>query len=321
MLEKALAKIVPHAYLERIENLLIYSGSKKEPESFVERALIISIIAGFGAGLFFISSFLIVFGVGFLVAFAAMHGILILSVEKRTHFVESILPDALQLMAANMKSGFIPSRAMLLSARKEFGPLSDAIKQAGKEMMTGKSLQEALKTIPKTIRSDVLDNTISLIIRGIRSGGQLVSLFEETALDISRKESIKKEVKANILMYGIFIGFAACVGAPGLYALSSYLVTTISELGSVAQVPEQFQSRLPLMKFGQIDVSGDFLFMFSLAAIIITTFFGGLIIGIIDSGKEKTGIKYIPIMMIIGLTVFFVGRIIITTMFGTLVPG
>jgi len=315
-----LEKVLPHAYLEKIENMLLYSGSKKGPESFIEKAILISLIAGIGAAFVFQSFFLVAFGVGFFAIFVLMHGFLILSVENRSRFVESILPDALQLMAANIKSGFIPSRAMLLSARKEFGPLSDAIKQAGKEMMTGKSLQDSLSTIPKTIKSDVLDNTISLIIRGVRSGGQLVALFEETAVDIRRKESIKKEVKANILMYGIFIGFAGCVGAPGLYALSSYLVTTISSLGAVAQVPEQFQSRLPIMKFGQIDISGDFLFWFSIAAIVITTFFGGLIIGIIDSGNEKAGIKYIPPMMIVGLVVFLVGRIIITSMFGTLIP-
>ncbi len=315
-----LEKILPHAYLEKIEEMLVYSGSKKEPESFIEKAVLVSLVAGLGSALLFQSMFLIAFGVAFIFVFLMMHGFLILAVEKRSHFVESILPDALQLMAANIKSGFIPSRAMLLSARKEFGPLSDAIKQAGKEMMTGKSLQEGLSTIPKTIKSNVLDNTISLIIRGVRSGGQLVALFEETAIDIRRKESIKKEVKANILMYGIFIGFAGCVGAPALYALSSYLVTTISRLGSVAQVPDEFQSRLPLMKFGQIDISGDFLFWFSIAAIVITTLFGGLIIGIIDSGKEKSGIKYMPIMMLIGLAVFFVGRIVVTTMFGSLIP-
>ncbi len=315
-----LEKVLPHTYLEKIEGMLVYSGSKKQPESFIEKAVLVSLAAGLGAALLFNSMFLMAFGAAFIFVFLMMHGFLILAVEKRSHFVESILPDALQLMAANIKSGFIPSRAMLLSARKEFGPLSDAIKQAGKEMMTGKSLQEALSTIPKTIKSTVLDNTISLIIRGVRSGGQLVSLFEETATDIRRKESIKKEVKANILMYGIFIGFAGCVGAPALYALSSYLVTTISRLGAVAQVPAEFQSRLPLMKFGQIDISADFLFWFSIAAIVITTLFGGLIIGIIDSGKEKSGIKYMPIMMLIGLAVFLVGRIVVTSMFGTLIP-
>ncbi len=261
-------------------------------------------------------------GVGVFIAFFGLfHGFLILAVDRRTKFIEKILPDALQLMAANIKSGFIPSRAMLLSARKEFGPLSDAIKRSGKEMMTGKPLQESLKEIPKTIKSEVLETTIGLIVRGIRSGGQLVSLFEETAIDMRRKESIRKEVKANILMYGIFIGFAGAVGAPVLYALSTFLVTTIGQMGAVTQVPEEFATGLPIIGFGGINISPEFLLMFSIAAILITTIFGGMIMGIIDSGKEKAGIKYIPILTAIALVVFFAARMLVAGIFGTLIPG
>lgn len=314
-------KLMPRAYINKIENLLIYSGSKKSPESFVKRAFLVSIIFGVLGGVIFLDNFIYAFPVVFIAMFSLVHGFLILAVDKRSKFVERIFPDALQLMAANIKSGFIPSRAMLLSARKEFGPLSQAVKRAGKELMTGKGLQESLSEIPKTIKSDILETTIGLVTRGIKAGGQLVSLFEETAIDIRRRDSIKKEVKANILMYGIFIGFAGCVGAPVLYALSSYLVGTISRLGSVAQVPQEFQSRLPMMRFGQMPVDEGFLLIFSIAAILITTTFGGLIIGIIDSGKERAGIKYIPIMIAIALTVYFVARIVISVMFGTLIPN
>ena len=311
---------MPRAYIRHIDKLLIYSGSKKGPASFVNRTFVVSIIAALGAGLIFFDSFLVAFPVAFAAVFSLLHGLLILAVDKRSKFVESILPDALQLMAANIKSGFIPSRAMLLSARKEFGPLSDAIKRAGKEAMTGKSLQESLGEIPRTIKSDVLETTINLLMKGIKAGGQLVALFEETALDIRRRDSIKKEVKASILMYGIFIGFAGCAGAPVLYALSSYLVSTIGSLGMMAQVPQEFQSRIPIMRFGEVQIDEGFLFLFSIAAILITTVFGGLIIGIIDSGSERGGIKYIPLMVAAALGIFFIARIVISMMFGSLIP-
>ncbi len=314
-------RLLPRPYSRRVESLLMYSGSRKTPARFFLRAMVIGLGAGALAAAVFPGSILLAFAGGFGAMFALLHGFLILAVEKRSKFVENILPDALQLMAANIKSGFIPSRAMILSARKEFGPLSDSIKRAGKEMMTGRSLQESLTEVPKTIKSDTLDRTISLVIKGIKSGGQLVALFEETALDIRRRQAIKKEVKANILMYGIFIGFAGCAGAPVLYALSSYLVTTIGELGMVAEVPSEFQSRIPMMRFGEISVDPGFLFMFSLAAIIITTVFGGMIIGIIDSGKEKAGIKYIPIMMGAALAAFFLSGLLIQIMFGSLIPS
>ncbi len=307
-------------YKKKIGELIRYSGSRNRPGQFLIKTLVFGLCSGTLLGIIFRTSFLYAFLAGFFAVFILFHGFLILAVDKRTKFVEKVLPDALQLMAANIKSGFIPSRALLLSARKEFGPLSEAIKRSGKEMMTGKSLEESLREITRNIKSEVLEITIGLIIRGIKSGGQLVSLFEETAIDIRRKESIKKDVKANILMYSIFIGFAACVGAPALYALSGYLVSTISGLGNAVQLPETYTSRMPLMKFGSVAISEDFLFMFSVAAIIITTFFGGLIIGLIDSGRERAGIKYVPVMMAIALVVFFVARIVVSSMFGALVP-
>jgi archaellum biogenesis protein FlaJ (TadC family) len=310
---------MPNAYRRKIESLIKFSGSRNTPSSFFSKTLFMSLVFAVMVGVIFRESFFYAFTAGFLISFALFHGFLLLAVEKRTKFVERVLPDALQLMAANIKSGFIPSRAMLLSARKEFGPLSDSIKRSGKEMLTGKSLEESITGITKDIKSDILDVTTKLIIRGIRSGGQLVLLFEETAIDIRRRESIKKDVKANILMYSIFIGFAACAGAPALYALSGYLVNTIGGLGSMVNLPEQYTSQVSLLQFGSVPVSPEFLFMFSVAAIVITTFFGGLIIGIIDSGKERSGIKYIPLMMFAALVVFFVARFVVADMFGTLI--
>jgi pilus assembly protein TadC len=312
---------MPRRYEKKIEELLVFSGSKKTSQGFVNSSLVTSLLVGAAAAFFFRENMILAFIAGFITIFVLMHGLLILAVDRRSKFIENILPDALQLMAANIKSGFIPSRAMLLSARNEFGPLSDAIKKSGKEMMTGKSIQESLDGIPKRIRSESLKTTIGLIIRGIKSGGQLVSLFEETALDMRRKESIKKEVKANILMYGMFIGFAGAAGAPVLYALSGFLVTTIGQLGAMTSIPQDVATQLPVIGFGGLNISPDFLFLFSIAAILITTFFGGLIMGIIDTGSEKAGIKYIPILTVIALIVFFIARVVVSSMFGTFIPG
>ncbi len=313
-----MVRIIPIVYSKKIEQLLIYSGSKRTPHSFIKNAFAFSLAISFFIGL--LSGYLlIVWPLVFLGLFFLFHGLLIIAVDRRTKFVENILPDALQLVAANIRAGFIPSRALILSARKEFGPLSDGIKMAGKEMVTGKSLQESLRYITKKIKSEVLDTTIKLISRGVVSGGQLISLFEETAIDIRRKAAIKKEVRANIVIYGIFITFAATMGAPALYALSGFLVTTISRLTGAVTIPEEFSSKVPLLKLG-INVSPDFIFIFSLVAIIVTTFFGGIILGIINSGKERDGIKYIPIFLTLGLVVYFVAGLLIQSLFGGIIP-
>lgn len=312
---------MPKKYKEKLQTLLIYSGNKKPPEKFFNTMVFTGISVGFLLGVVFKTYFLSVFIGVFLAILVGFHGLLILAIEKRTNFVEKILPDALQLIAANIKSGFIPSRAVILSARKEFGPLAEAIKRVGKETMTGKPLEKAMWELTRDIKSEILETTVKLVIKGIKAGGQLVSLFEETALDIRRKESIKKEVRANIMMYAIFIGFAGCVGAPALYALSGFLVSTISKLGSVAEIPKDVVKQIPLSMGGTLHISEGFLTLFSVCAIMITTIFGGLIIGLIGSGSERGGIKYIPILMITAFAVYFLTGAVIKSMFSTLIPG
>lgn len=311
-------KLLPHGYKVRVEKLLESSGSKKSTNSFIDTTFIVSIIVGVVAG-FFSGELMLLMGVfGFVGMFALLHGMVILTIEKRARFVETVLPDALQLMAANSRAGHIPSRALMLSARKEFGPLCEAIKIAGKEMLTGKSLDESLMVIPKFIKSDILEKSIKLIIEGSKSGGQLAELLEQNAEDIRRKQGIAKEVRANVTMYVIFIGFAGCVGAPMLYALSGFLTSTISKLGEIATMPEEFASQTTFLQFSGLTITDEFLFYFSIIAIFITTFFAGLLIGSISTGSEKGGIKYTPILMLVAYAIFFAARIFIEVNFGTM---
>lgn len=161
-------KLMPQSYKKKLKSLLKFSGSKTSPSSFCNFSFALSIVIGFFASYFLNVNLLllwIVFSAGL---FALFHGFLLLAVDKRTRFVESILPDALQIIAANVRSGFIPSRAILLSARKEFGPLTEAIRNVGKEMMTGKSLQDALDEFTESIKSDILDRTVILLVRMFR---------------------------------------------------------------------------------------------------------------------------------------------------------
>jgi len=282
--------------------------------------IIISLIISAGVGFLFRSYMIYIVPGVFCMIFGVFNVMLILSVDRRGKFVDEILPDALMLLSANIRAGYIPSRALILSARKEFGPLSDAIKRAGKEIMTGASLDEGMREIPERIRSQDLARTIKLIIEGIRGGGHIVTLLEENAVDIRRRQAIRKEISANIMMYAIFIAFAGCLGAPGLYALSGYLTTTTSSLSPDVSMSSEVTSKVSFIQMGGVEISEQFLFQFSIAAILITTIFGGLILGLINSGREKDGLKYAPILAIIALLVFFGATFLVNTMFSTMMP-
>ena len=312
--------ITPRSYVHWVEKQLYFSGSKRSPSKFARNAILVSLVLAAAAGYLFRSLAMYMAPAVFLIVFGILNAMLILSVDRRARFVDEILPDALQLLSANIRAGYIPSRALILSSRKEFGPLADAIKVAGKEIMSGKSLEEGLKEIPKTIKSEDLKRTIDLLIQGIRGGGQIVSLLEEIAVDIRRRQAMKKDIRANTMMYAIFIAFAGCLGAPGLYALSGYLVGTMSSLTPDVSMSSAVSSKVSFISMSGVKLSQEFLFQFSIAAILITTVFGGMLLGLIGSGREKDGLRYIPILTIIALLVFFAAGFVINTMFATILP-
>src|SRR3989304_4811849 len=111
-------------------------------------------------------------------------------------------------------------------------------------------------------------------------------------------------------MYAIFIFFAAGVGAPLLFGISTYLVGSINSQFSVFQTTGAEQPASLALQ-----ISPGFLVNFALIALAVTSFFGGLIIGIVKGGEEKSGLKYIPMLIIISYFVFFGVRAAVSQIF------
>src|SRR4030042_1953205 len=111
-------------------------------------------------------------------------------------------------------------KALLLSSRKEFAPLDEEILLLGKEIITGKEIMQALHDMSLRIKSDKIRKTLELVISGIRSGGNISILLEETAVNMRERNFIEKKSASNVLMYVIFIFFAVAIGAPLLFGLS-----------------------------------------------------------------------------------------------------
>lgn len=316
------ARIAPKRYKIWLERKLVCCGISFPADVFfgftflfgLILSLILSIVLLLVMSFYFLF-FFVYFGIILASVFVAINAILILVADRKAAFVDEILPDALQLMAANIRAGITPDRALFLAARPEFGPLEIEIKRAAKETLTGKPMEDSLLEIPKRIESRTLLRTMRLIAEGLRSGGELATLLDETASDVRQSQSIRKEIKANVAMYGIFIFFATAFGAPMLYAISSYLVEMIMRISSTVAMPEVSVGFSPI-RLSSPGITADFLFNFSLVAIVITTAFGGLIVGLIEAGKEKAGIRYVFMLMAMGIIVFFAIKAFLIMMFG-----
>ncbi|MCL4365098.1 MAG: type II secretion system F family protein [Candidatus Marsarchaeota archaeon] len=249
-----------------------------------------------------------------------LYSILELKIEQRKDFVEAVLPDYLQLTSANIRSGISLSRAMIMAVRPEFKYLGDDINILGKQLYSGETLHNAFSQLANRYRSVTLRRTVRIIIEAEQYGGGLADLLNQIAKDLRSEDIVQKEVSGQLFMYTIFIAFAALVGAPTLYALTSQMIKVTSavwskiSLGSITSVPSFGVSFLKLSK---PLITPQAYFYFSLLAIVVIAGFGAFIISAISTGRPLRGLKYLPIFIILGLAIFFVVSVLMGNFFSS----
>ena len=233
--------------------------------------------------------------------------------------MEDAFPDFIELMASNLRAGMTIDKAMLLSSRKEFEPLDKQIILLGKDIVTGKEITQALDDGARRIGSEKITKTMKLIISGIKSGGNLAVLLEETAQNLREKNFVEKRAASNVLMYVIFIFFASAIGAPTLFALSSVLVEIMTQL--VGSLPEGgIASNIPFA-LSNVSVSVDFVIYFSIVFVVVSNILASLVLGLVSKGREKEGFKYSLPMILLSVGIFFVARLILGSYFSDLAFG
>lgn len=318
---RLIARIYPKRFMEHYRTILEYAHIRVDPYKFV------GFIFSFGFGFAWVIAFALgamlrfnlwlSFLISFIVFEVTIYMWLLLSIDAKAKFVERALPDALQLMSSNLRAGLIPEKALLLSARPEFGPLSDEISRVGKEITLGREIDTSLINMSKRINSDKLRKTVMLIVSGLRSGGELASLLDQTARNLREQEFVDQKVRSSIRMYVVFIFAAVCIGAPLLYGLSSFLVDVLTKILAQVEIPSTTTMNLPVT-ITKVSISPTFIMTYVITSISVTSILGGIMLGLIAKGKEKYGFKLIPVILFISLAVFFAVRFLISNLLGSL---
>ncbi|MEK6970619.1 MAG: type II secretion system F family protein, partial [archaeon] len=225
--------------LDAFEKQFAYLGIRVSSRKFFINILILSLLLGVGSTVFTSlvlqwPYFLVV--AGFLLTFIGTIGgtylVLDLQAEGRGKQVEHVLPDALQLIASNIKAGLTTERAMLVSARPEFGPLETEMKRVSTRILAGVPVEKAIMEISRHIKSNLVERTTWLLARGISSGGEIADLLMQLSRNLRTQIALQSEAHASISIYVILIFFSAAFGGPALYAVSSLIVAVMSAQSS-----------------------------------------------------------------------------------------
>ncbi len=322
--------------LEAFEQQFAYLGMRISSRKFVINivlfAFVLSIFSTVVTSVVFQWPFYLVI-LGFFATFAGVIGgvylVLDLQAEGRGKQVERILPDALQLIASNIKSGLTTERALLMSARPEFGPLETELKRVSTRILAGMPVEKAIMEIPKHIKSRLVERTTWLLARGISSGGEIADLLMQLSRNLRTQLALQSEAHASISIYIILIFFSAAFGGPALYAVSSFIVevmssqssTTNVDTSAIAAAGSRFGGMSSFVGGESSIIDPEFVIMFAQIMLLIGGVFASLILGAIATGKEKDGLRYIPVLLFFSFGLFYLIRIVLVGAFGSLLLG
>lgn len=234
---------------------------------------------------------------------------------KRKLSIEDVLADFLQLTSANIRAGMPIDKALWFSVRPRFGVLANEIEIVAKETMSGKDLDVALTDFTKKYDSPLLKRSISLLIEGLRAGGEVGDLLNRISSNIAESRIMKKEMSSNVTTYVIFITFSTVVAAPILFALSKQLLTIIDNLVNSISRPSIGISGFSSAFSSSSIAPADFK-IFAVSMIVITSIFSATIVAIIRKGSLKAGFKYLPTFTIVAVILYYLADFVLTGILG-----
>ena len=317
---ESFSSFVPKSARDYFSRMLSVSGTDADVQDWTGRKALLSIVVSV------IVFFVLVFAFSSLVRFFDSLTLLVVSVlcailayfaslefsklllfykvEARARSVENVLPDFLLLTANNIRSGVTPFSAFRQSARPEFGVLSEEVKVAAAKSLGTQSFEKALRQLSESVDSRMLKDTVGLFAQSLRSGSQLAKLLENSALDLRKIQELRKELVTSVKTYVLFVAFVALIATPLLLAIS---IQFLSMLQGV-QAGESVSGTVSQFSFLSPKIGIDAAFMQNLALLLLSgnALLAGLLLGVLNRGKARHGLKYFPLLLVASIAAFFI---------------
>lgn len=246
--------------------------------------------------------------------------VIVMRADTRRRAVEEVFPDFLLLAASNVRAGMTVDQALWYAAKPEFGLLTIEIELLARRTFGGEPFDKAIDRLSNRFDSKAVHRAVSLIKQGMASGGEIANILERTGEETRNMQIIKKEISTSLLMYVIFIVFAAAIATPFLFAISYQLLVKLEEIFTKLPAADYaatsaFNTGLAgMLKFSKAPITSDDFMLFSLIIMTITILISSMIVGIIQKGSKKEGVKYFPFMWVFALILYFVVGSILSTL-------
>jgi tight adherence protein B len=177
----------------RLIDELERSGMRMRPEEWA--AMQIAAVVAVAAVLTFLVGSVLAVLPGGLLGWGGCRVFLAIKVKKRAAAFEAALPDALQLIAGALRSGFALNQSIGAVVREGIEPIAGEFGRALQEVRLGAELVDALDATAKRMKSLDLELVVMCIRTSREVGGNLSEALQTTVNTMRERVQLKGQVR------------------------------------------------------------------------------------------------------------------------------
>jgi Flp pilus assembly protein TadB len=178
---------------ERIRGNLERAGMRMRPEEWA----LIQLSAVVAAGALFVFLLHSVLGVllGAPLGWLGCRGYQSFKISRRRRAFEQQLPDALQLVAGALRSGFALNQSIGAVAREGVEPVAEEFSRVLQEVRLGAELEDALDDLALRVGSYDLELVVMAIRTAREVGGNLAEVLQTTVVTMRERVQLRGQVQ------------------------------------------------------------------------------------------------------------------------------
>lgn len=204
----------------RLIDELERSGMRMRPEEWA--AIQIAAVVGVAAVLTFLVGSVLAVVPGGLLGWGGCRVFLAIKIKKRAAAFEAGLPEALQLVAGALRSGFALNQSIGAVVREGVEPVAGEFGRALQEVRLGAELVDALDATAKRMNSLDLELVVMCIRTSREVGGNLAEALQTTVNTMRERVQLKGQVR--VLSAEGRLAAKVLVALPILLAVYFYFV-------------------------------------------------------------------------------------------------
>jgi flagellar protein FlaJ len=216
---------------------------------------------------------------------------------RKIRKIDNRFPDFVRDLAEARRAGMTFTKAIMYSAKGNYGLLTPEIKKISMQISWGSSVDNALNSFAKRVNTKLIRRTISLIIEASRSGGNVADVLDAASKDARELKLIESERRAGMLSYVAIIYVGMFVFLVIIIVLSKSLL------------PNMLSDEALMAGGGAVGLGGGGITTSAVTAVFFTaalvqSFGMGLVTGVFEEGNMTSGVKHIFVMLLICWLVF-----------------